>query len=128
MKIIDELLTKLPFAATELKDKTYTVSVPKEKLYETASFLKKNAQLSFDFLMDIVGMDYGDALGAIYYLSATQYPSYIIELKTSTADRENPQIDSVHDLWLSADLYEREVHDFFGITFVNNPDMRRLFL
>jgi NADH-quinone oxidoreductase subunit C/D len=73
-------------------------------------------------------MDYGDCLGLIYYLSPTQFPAYIIALKTQTDDRENPQIDSIHDLWLSADLYEREVHDFFGITFVNHPDMRRLFL
>ncbi|GHT02129.1 NADH-quinone oxidoreductase subunit C/D [Bacteroidia bacterium] len=128
MKVIDELLSKLPFATTGLKDKTYTVSVPKENLYEAASFLKKNDKLSFDFLMDVVGMDYGDNLGVIYYLSATQYPSYIIALKTATDDREDPQIDSISDLWESAGLYEREVHDFFGIRFVNNQDMRRLFL
>ena len=42
--------------------------------------------------------------------------------------RENPNIDSVADLWHIAEIYEREVYDFFGIVFVNNPDMRRLFL
>jgi NADH-quinone oxidoreductase subunit C/D len=61
-------------------------------------------------------------------LSSTQYPSYTLALKVNTADRENPALDSVIDLWDSAGLYEREVHDFFGIWFVNNPDMRRLFL
>jgi NADH-quinone oxidoreductase subunit C/D len=135
MKVIDELLAQLPFATIEIPksskgelNKTYSVSVPKEKLYETASLLKNNAKFSFDFLMDIVGIDKDDNLGTIYYLSATQFPSYIIALKTSTDDRENPQIDSVSNLWESAGLYEREVHDFFGIIFVNNPDMRRLFL
>ncbi|MDR2683391.1 MAG: NADH-quinone oxidoreductase subunit D [Dysgonamonadaceae bacterium] len=128
MKVITGLLAQLPFAAVEAKDKTYTVSVPKDKLREAATLLYRNPGLPFDFLMDIVGMDYGDALGVIYYLSATTFPAYVIALKTQTDDRDHPQIDSVSDLWLSAGLYEREVHDFFGITFVNHPDMRRLFL
>jgi NADH-quinone oxidoreductase subunit C/D len=128
MKVIDELLAQLPFATVEQQDKLYSVTVPKEKLYETAALLKNNTKLSFDFLTDIIGMDYGDSVGTIYNLSCSQFPSYLIFLKTSAADKEDPQIDSVIDLWASADLYEREVHDFFGIRFVNNPDMRRLFL
>ena len=128
MKVIDQLLSSLSFASVEQKEKTYTVAVPKEKLYETASLLYRNKFLSFDFLMDIIGMDYGDTLGVIYNLSPTQFPSYMIVLKTETDNKENPQIDSISDLWESAGLYEREVHDFFGIVFVNNPDMRRLFL
>jgi NADH-quinone oxidoreductase subunit C/D len=128
MRVIDELLAQLPFATVERKDKNYSVSVPKENLFEMAALLKNNTRLSFDYLMDIVGLDSGDTLGAVYYLSATQFPSYIIALKTQTNDRENPMLDSVSGLWESAGLYEREVHDFFGIRFVNNPDMRRLFL
>lgn len=128
MKIIDELLAQLPFATVEQKDKKYIVSVPKENLYETASFLKKNPAYSFDFLMDMIGVDDGDRLGVIYTLSATQFPAYLLLLKTETSDREHPEIDSVSDLWNSADLYEREVCTFFGIVFLNNPDMRRLFL
>ncbi|MDR0506463.1 MAG: NADH-quinone oxidoreductase subunit D [Dysgonamonadaceae bacterium] len=128
MKVIGELLGQLSFATIEQQDKNYLVSVPKEKLYETASLLKHNDKLSFDYLNDIIGLDNGDSFSAVYVLSSTQFPSYIIRLKTQTDDRENPAFDSVIDLWLSADLYEREVHDFFGIRFTNNPDMRRLFL
>jgi NADH-quinone oxidoreductase subunit C/D len=128
VKVIDDCLKNFPYATVAQQDKTYTVTVPKDRLRETAVALRGNGGLGFDFLMDIVGMDYGDALGAVYYLSATRFPSYCIALKTQTDDRENPQLDSVADLWLSAGLYEREVHDFLGITFINNPDMRRLFL
>ena len=42
--------------------------------------------------------------------------------------RQEPHITSVADVWKVATLYEREVYDFFGIIFVGNPDMRRLFL
>jgi NADH-quinone oxidoreductase subunit C/D len=129
MKVIGDLLAQLPFASvSEGNDKAYEVSVPKENLREAAVLFRNNPGLAFDFLMDIVGTDSGEALGAIYCLSATRFPSYRIALKTQTDNRVNPQLDSVSDLWLSAGLYEREVHDFFGITFVNHPDMRRLFL
>ncbi len=123
---IIEKLSTLAFAVVEENGKTLNVTVPKENLYETASFLLKNCNC--DFLMDIIGMDYTDSLGTIYYLSNTQDPSQLVALKTSTSDRENPLLDSIHDLWESAGLYEREVYDFLGIRFINHPDMRRLFL
>ena len=128
MKIIDELLAQLPFVTVEQADKEYIVSVPKENLYETASFLKNNPRHPFDFLMDMIGMDYGESLGIIYTLSSTRFPSYLILLKTEIDDRENPEIDTITDLWAAADFYEREVYGFFGIIFLNNPDMRRLYL
>lgn len=80
-----------------------------------------------DFLCDIVGMDWGETLGALYYLeSSTTYNR--IALRTETSDRENPTLPSVSDLWKTAIIKEREVYDFFGIKFIGNPDMRRLFL
>ncbi|GHV20231.1 NADH-quinone oxidoreductase subunit C/D [Bacteroidia bacterium] len=123
---MNEKLSALAFAGVEENGKTLNVTVPKENLYEAAIFLKK--ECNCDFLIDIVGMDYTESLGTIYYLSNTQNPTQVVALKTSTTDRENPLLDSIHDLWESAGLYEREVHDFLGIRFINHPDMRRLFL
>jgi NADH-quinone oxidoreductase subunit C/D len=128
MNILENLLAQLPFATVEQKENICTLTVSKENLYETASLLQKNDTLSFDYLRDIIGMDYGDNLGVIYNLSSSENPSIILFLKTTTPDRETPQLASVIDLWGSANFYEREVHDFFGICFTNNPDMRRLFL
>jgi NADH-quinone oxidoreductase subunit C/D len=128
MKIITDLLAQLSYAVVEQKNRTYTVSVPKEHLYEAASLLRNSETFSFDYLTDIAGMDYGDSLGAIYYLSNTRFPAYMVALKTSTDDRENPMLLSVSGLWKVAGLYEREVCDYFGIRFVNHPDLRRLFL
>ena len=102
------------------------ITVPPEKLYETASYLKNEEK--YDYLFDMVGMDYGDKLGVIYYLSQSENPEHILTLKTSTDNLEKPRLFSVHDLWMSAPVYEREIYDFFGITFINNPDMRRIFL
>jgi len=129
MKIVKQKLAALSFATIEENGKTITVTVPKENLYETAKMLRDMEGTPFDFLIDIIGMDYGDeGFCVIYNLCCTHFPAYLIALKTSTPDRENPMLYSVHDLWRSAGLYEREVHDFFGVKFINNPDMRRLFL
>ena len=61
-------------------------------------------------------------------ISAPQFIDHSIVLKTRTSDRENPQIDSVSDIWQTAEFHEREVYDLLGIKFKNHPDLRRLFL
>ena len=49
-----------------------------------------------------------------------------VRLKTFCANDEQPMLDSVIDLWASADWYEREAFDLFGIVFVGHPDLRRI--
>jgi NADH:ubiquinone oxidoreductase 49 kD subunit 7 len=110
------------------KDKTFTVSLPKEKIHEVAKDLRFFKGYEFDFLLDLIGTDQGDRLEVAYYISCTKYPEYDVVLKTSTDDRENPLLFSLSDLWKIGDLYEREVYDFLGICFINHPDMRHLFL
>ena len=128
MNNLSELLSKFPCATVEQKENTYQISVPKENFREVALALKNDSNIPFDFLIDVIGMDYTETLGVIYVLSSSLYPKYILNLKTETADREDPLLDSLYDLWESAGLYEREVYDFLGIRFINHPDMRRLFL
>ncbi len=85
----------------------------------------------YDFLIDIVGMDWGpdEGLGVIYYLARSYDVADTISVKAvAEGGRENPSLPSVSSLWDVAQVYEREVHDFFGITFSGNPDLRRLFL
>ena len=96
-----------------------------ENLREEALALRAEG---YDFLFDMVGMDYGDRLGVIYYICKGQNPGEMTAVKVVADDREDPRLPSVCDIWEVAGMYEREVHDFFGITFPGNPDMRRLFL
>ena len=83
-----------------------------------------------DYLVTIVGMDWGEKLGCVYeMMSADDKSAHIVEVTVEAdGDREKPLMHSVADLWDIAVIYEREVYDFFGIIFLNNPDMRRLFL
>ena len=101
------------------------MNIPDAKWHSLAKMLKE--ELHFDFLVTIVGMDWTDKLGCVYYLQNTDDKS-VISVKVTTDDRENPMLHSVHDVWAIATTFEREVYDFFGIIFINNPDMRRLFL
>ena len=103
------------------------VTVPPAKLHSLASQLRENEATLFDFLVSVTGVDYGPDLGLIYHLRSTKYQHTVV-IKTRTSDREDPQFDSVSDIWKAADLHEREAFDLLGIRFANHPDLRRLFL
>jgi NADH-quinone oxidoreductase subunit C/D len=90
--------------------------------------LRLRQERHMDFLVNLIGMDWGEeGLGVIYMLESTT-TGETATLKTVTADRENPYIPTVSDIWQIAKIYEREVYDFFGIRFLGHPDMRRIFL
>lgn len=92
------------------------------------SHMEMLRRTGMDFLRDLIGMDWGEeGLGAIYSLENTSTGENV-QIAIRCANREKPQIPTVCDLWSVAELYEREVYDFFGIEFINHPDMRRLFL
>lgn len=86
------------------------------------------AEEHMDFLENLTGLDWEEeGLGVIYQLESTE-TSKRVSLKSVCADRENPMLPSVSDLWDIANIYEREVYDFYGIIFTGHPDMRRIFL
>ena len=89
--------------------------------------LHDNEELAFDFLVTIVGMDWKEKVGCIYYLTSTTHCRHLA-VKVTTDNVEKPMLHSVADIWHIAGIFEREVYDFFGIVFIGNPDMRRLFL
>lgn len=113
----------------EIKEgKQFTeVIVPASKLHSLAKTLREREEVNFDFLSCLSGVDYGQDLGVVYHLRSSSYDHTIV-LKTLTSDRVNPVLDSVSDIWATADFHEREVYDLLGVKFANHPDLRRLFL
>jgi NADH/F420H2 dehydrogenase subunit C len=103
------------------------ITVPKEELYTICKKLKEFPELDFDYLFCLTGMDWGVDLGVIYHLESIQHKHEIV-VKVKTQDRENPNLDSVNDIWRTAEFHEMEVFDFFGIKFNNHPNLKRLFL
>lgn len=127
MAQIKETIAKICQEATIEDGDILMVNVPDAKWHEFAKALRDNPELGFDFLVTIVGMDWKEKLGCIYYLTNTKTNQHI-SVKVTTDNLENPMLHSVSGLWHIAGIFEREVYDFFGIIFINNPDMRRLFL
>ena len=90
--------------------------------------LRLRAEKGMDFLVNLTGMDWGEeGFGVVYQLESTQTGEQI-NIKAICADRENPTLPTVSDIWDIANIYEREVYDFLGIIFTGHPDMRRIYL
>lgn len=104
-----------------------TITVDKDNLYELMVQLKANSETQFDYLFCLTGVDWGEELGVVYHLESTSLRHSVV-VKVKTSDREDPKLDSVWDIWRTAEFHEREVYDFFGITFSNHPNLKRIFL
>lgn len=121
---IQEIIGKVCPEAVFEENEVALAVVPDAKWHTVAETLKK---AGYDWLACVVGEDWGDALGCTYYIKSTSDYS-MVSVKVTTTDRENPMLHSVNDVWEIARLEEREVYDFYGIKFINHPDMRRLYL
>ena len=63
----------------------------------------------------------------VYHIESTKH-RHVMVMKCDTADREDPKIDSVREIWQTAKYHEREAYDLLGVHFNNHNDLRRLFL
>ena len=127
MAELQEIIARLQPQATFEPGDTLTVCIPDAQWPDFARQLHDNEELAFDFLVTIVGMDWKEKVGCIYYLTSTTHCRHLA-VKVTTDNVEKPMLHSVADIWHIAGIFEREVYDFFGIVFIGNPDMRRLFL
>ena len=103
------------------------IEVEPAQLHALMTTLKQDDQTKFDYLFCLSGVDWGESLGVVYHLESTEFRHRLV-VRTKTEDRETPVLDSVSDIWYTAEFHEREVYDFFGIKFNNHPNLKRLFL
>jgi NADH-quinone oxidoreductase subunit C len=90
-------------------------------------YLRDDERLGFDYMSCLSGVDYNDGkLGAIYHLTSMT-PRHKIILK-AFCTKENPHIQSVAEVWATANWHEREAYDLIGIVFDGHPDLRRILL
>lgn len=102
------------------------VVVSAEALPQVAAFAKGEADLDFDFLESITGVDEGDKLRVVYHLFSYKHRHALV-LKTDLG-YDAPTVASVTPLWAAAEWLEREQYDLFGIHFAGHRDLRRLLL
>jgi NADH-quinone oxidoreductase subunit C len=98
-------------------------------LIEVMSFLQSDEQLYFDSLSCITGIDNGPeakTMEMVYNLYSIPFNHHLmVKVKL---ERESSAIDSLTQLWKTADWHERETYDLLGIYFNNHPDLRRILL
>ena len=126
---LGERLQSVTLAVGEL-----TAVVKAADLIETCTTLRDDPALSFEQLVDLCGMDYSDfgegahqgsRFAAVYHLLSVKH-NLRLRLRCFAPDDDFPVLPSVLPLWSSANWYEREAFDLYGIMFTGHPDLRRL--
>ena len=91
-----------------------------------AQQLRSNEGFKFDYLFCVTCVDWKTHLTMVYHLTSTTFRhTLVIKAKL---ERNNPEIETVSDIWRTAEFHEREVYDLFGVKFLHHPDLRRLLL
>ena len=102
------------------------IQVPPEQWHEMALALRDTDVFYFDYLYCLTCIDWLKHLTMVYHLSSTRHRHNLVV--KANLDRDSPAIDTVCDLWRTAEFHEREVYEMFGVRFVGHPDLRKLIL
>jgi len=132
----DVLGTKVKLLESALGELTLTVVAA--DYHEVCQTLRDDRRLGFEQLMDLCGVDYSsykdgahskftDGLRfavVSHLLSVTN--NWRLRVRVFAVSEDVPVVASVNDLWNSANWFEREAFDLFGIVFEGHLDLRRL--
>ncbi|MDU8929030.1 NADH-quinone oxidoreductase subunit C [Alisedimentitalea sp. MJ-SS2] len=102
------------------------VDVAPSAITGLVEFLKTDRECKFSTLVDITGVDYPERVKRfdVVYHFLSMYQNHRIRLRVSI--REDEMVPSVVETHPSANWFEREVFDMFGIIFTGHPDLRRI--
>ena len=105
-----------------------------DDLLNVCAKLRDHAELKFEQLIDLCGVDYSDFKDGTY--EGARYAVVLhllsvslnqrVRLKVFAQDDDFPVLPTLVDMWPVANWYEREAFDLFGIMFENHPDLRRI--
>ena len=138
--IVKDAFPGKKFRATEFRGQSTLIVEPAD-LHEVMAFLRDDARTAYNFLCDVLGIDYLNypapqpgRFAVVYSLQSFTHErrffvkSYLDHSLPTEGIVEDPALylDSMTDLWPGAEWPEREVFDMFGIRFRNHPDLRRI--
>lgn len=111
-----------------------TLVVKASDYLEVAKQLRDDRSLGFEQLIDLCGVDYqtygdgaydGPRFAAVLHLLSVAN-NWRLRVRVFAFDDDLPIVPSVVDIWNSANWYEREAFDLYGIVFEGHPDLRRI--
>jgi NADH-quinone oxidoreductase subunit C len=118
---LGEIVTNVELIKSEL-----ILTVQRETLLKTLRFLRDDNECYFSQLVDITAIDYPNKPErfTLVYNMLSMRQNLRIRVKTFT-DEDTP-VPSATSLFSSADWYERETWDMYGVMFAGHPDLRRI--
>lgn len=126
---------KSKFGADILKVEVFhnqqTVIVKRDAILGIMKFLKEETELAYDFLADVTAVDYlkmekSPRFQVVYNLRSMKH-SRRVRIKVPVPENDC-RIESMSELWKTANWLEREVFEMYGITFDHHPDLRKLLM
>ncbi|MGB9668002.1 MAG: NADH-quinone oxidoreductase subunit C [Thermosulfidibacteraceae bacterium] len=127
---VRKIKEKYPEAIVDLKyfRDELTIVLKKEYLLNVCFLLRDDPETKYNFLTEVIGVHYPNRekpFEVVYHLYSVEYARRV-RLKVMLGEDE--EVESVYPVWPSANWYERECFDMFGIRFTNHPDLRRILL
>lgn len=108
-------------ASGEVKYKVHRTNIK-----SAINYLKSVPEYSFDILGTIVCVDKIDSMELNYILYSTLLGNRVVV--SAEILRDGASIETVSDIFSSANWDEREIYDLFGVNFIGHPDLKRLFM
>ncbi len=118
------LLEVEPSVVFEEGTEWITLSIAAANWKAVAQHLRSDRKM--DFLFCVTGVDWKTHLTMVYHLRSTQTDETLV-IKIQL-DRNNPEVETVSDIWRTAEFHEREAFEMFGVQFAHHPDLRKLIL
>lgn len=137
LNALQDNLTKLLKSKVESLDlglDELTLAIRAADMLQVMKQLRDDASLRFEQLIDLCGMDYstygdgaweGKRFAAVYHLLSVTHNARV-RVRVFAEDDDFPVLESVNGIWPSANWFEREAFDLFGIVFTGHPDLRRI--
>ena len=120
------LLEKFSNAKILDNKKYLEIQIDQNEIFDVIQSLRDDSRLQYDQLIDLTAIDYPSRekrFDIIYILLSMTLNSRIL---VRSSINENTKIQSIIQIHRSANWYERECYDLFGIQFLNHPDLRRI--
>jgi len=129
--IVEKVKEKFGESVEEITDfrDDLSITIKKDQIVHLGKFLKDDPDLQFIMCKDVTAIDWATRkkrFTTVYHIYSFKL-NYSLRLK-SNIDDDPPTIETVSSVWQSANWYERETWDMYGIKFVSHPDLRRMYM
>ncbi len=126
LSVIKDVMQK-NIISTDTSNDDVRITTAKENLIELVRFMKEDLRLNFDMLSDLFGVDYpkkSERIEIIYNFYSTKNNFRLfVKCHSKIDETDYPSLTFIYE---SANWFEREIYDMFGIKFKDHPDLKRI--